>query len=83
MRRGQAPFFIKKKAVAIRGDDEVVREVVRYQQSSSKGTTDSLLLPPSCFDPHLSEVVVDLRLGFIMRWIGQNMVDRLKDLLTA
>ena len=71
------------KAVVVRGNDEVVREVVRYRQSSSKGATDSLLLPPSCFDPHSSEVVVDSRLGSIMRWMGQNMVDRLKGLLTA
>ena len=71
------------KAVVVRGDDEVVREVVRYRQSSSKGAADPLLLPPSCFDPHSSEVVVDSRLGFIMRWMGQNMVDRLKGLLTA
>jgi RNA polymerase II-associated protein 1 len=71
------------KAVVVRGDDEVVREVVRYRQSSSKGAADPLLHPPSCFDPHSSEVVVDSRLRFIMRWMGQNMVDRLKGLLTA
>ena len=75
------------KAVVGRGDDEVVREVVRYRQSSSssKGTTTtrSLLFPPFCSDPHLSEEVAVSRLGFIMRWMGQNMVDRLKGLLTA
>ena len=71
------------KAVVVSGNDEVVREVVRYRQSSSKGTADPLLLPPSCFDPHSSEVVVDSRLGFVMRWMGQSMVDRLKCLLTA
>ena len=70
------------KAVVVRGDDEVVREVVRYRQSS-KGTADPLLLPPSCFDSHLSEVVVVSRLGFITRWMGQYMVDRLKGLLTS
>ena len=70
------------KAVVVRGNDEVVREVVRYRQSS-RGTTDPVLLPPSCFDPHLSEVVMDSRMGFIMRWMGQNMVERLKGLLTA
>ena len=71
------------KAVVVRGDDEVVREVVRYRQPSLKSTTDPLLLPPSCFEPHSSEMVVNSRLGFIMRWMGQNMVDRLKGLLTA
>ena len=65
------------KAVVARGNDEVVREVVQYRQS--KGT---LLLPPSCFDHHSSEAVVS-RLGFIMRWIGQSMVDRLKGLFTV
>jgi hypothetical protein len=71
------------KAVVLRGDDEVVRDVVRYRQSSSKSTADPLLLPPSCFDPHSSEAVVVSRLGFIMRWTGQDMVDRLKGLLTT
>ena len=70
------------KAVVARGDDEVIREVVRYRQTSSN-TTDPLLLPPSCFDPHSSEVVVVSRLGLIRRWMGQNVVDRLKGLLTA
>jgi hypothetical protein len=69
------------KAVVVRGDDEVIREVVRYRQSSSS-SSDPLLLPPSCFDSHSSEVVVS-RLGLIMSWMGQNMVDRLKGLLTA
>lgn len=64
------------KAVVVRGNDEVVREVVQYRQSKS-----TLLLPPTCFDDHSSEVVVDSRLGLIMRWMGQNMVDRLKGLL--
>ena len=71
------------KAVVVRGDDEVIREVVRYRQSSKGTTTDPLLFPPSCFEPHPSEVVVVSRLGFIMRWMGQSMVDRLKGLLTA
>ena len=35
------------------------------------------------FDLRSSEVVVHSRLGFIMRWMGQNMVDRLKGFLTA
>ena len=70
------------KAVVARGDDEVIREVVRYRQTSSN-TTDPLLLPPSCFDPHSSEVVVVSRLGLIRRWMGQNVVDRLMGLLTA
>ena len=65
------------KAVVARGNDEVVREVVQYRQS--KGT---LLLPPSCFDHHSSEAAVS-RLGFIMRWMGQSMVDRLKGLFTV
>ena len=77
------------KAVVGRGDYEVVREIVRYRQSSSlKGIvtttpTDPLLFPPACFDPHLSEMVAVSRLGCIMRWMGQDMVDRLKGLLTV
>jgi len=66
------------KAVVVRGNVDVVREVVRYQQSR---VTEILLLPPSCFD-HSSEVVVS-RLECIMRWMGQNTADRLKSLLTA
>jgi hypothetical protein len=61
------------KVVVGRGsNDEVVREVVRYWQSSSKGGTTSaypLLVPPSCFE-HFSEGMVDSRLGFIKRWMS-------------
>ena len=65
------------KAVVVRGNVEVVREVMQYRQL---GATE-LLLPPSCFE-HSSEVMIS-RLDCIMRWMGQNTVDRLKGLLTA
>jgi RNA polymerase II-associated protein 1 len=65
------------KAVVIQGNVDVVREVVQYQQSRAT----ELLLPPSCFD-NPSEVVVS-RLECVMRWMGQNTVDRLKGLLTS
>jgi hypothetical protein len=51
MWRGQALF----KALVFRGDDEVVRDVVRYRQSSKR-----LLTLYSCFGPHSSEMVVRL-----------------------
>ncbi|KAF8799946.1 hypothetical protein BYT27DRAFT_7245870 [Phlegmacium glaucopus] len=63
------------KAVVIQGDVEVVREVVQYRQPRA----NELVLPPSCFD-HSSEVMVS-RSEYIMRWMGQNTVDRLKSLL--
>ncbi|KAF8817072.1 hypothetical protein BYT27DRAFT_7204880 [Phlegmacium glaucopus] len=63
------------KAVVVQGDVEVVREVVQYRQPRA----DELVLPPSCFD-HSSEVMVS-RSECIMRWMGQNTVDRLKSLL--
>ena len=65
------------KAVVVRGNVEVVREVMQYRQL---GATE-LLLPPSCFE-HSSEVMIS-RLDCIMRWMGQNTVDRLKGILTA
>ena len=65
------------KAVVVQGNDEVVREVVKYRQPRA---TELVLLPPICFD-HSSEVMVS-RLECIMRWMGQNTVDRLKGLLT-
>ena len=41
--------FIMLRPKSGRGVDEVVWEIVRYRQSSSKGTANPLLLPPSCF----------------------------------
>ena len=63
-------------AVVEQGNTDVVRQAVRYQQS----TIGECLLQPHCFDTVGKEVKV-LRLQCLYRWGGQVLVERLKGLL--
>ncbi|KAF8895245.1 hypothetical protein BD779DRAFT_1434294 [Infundibulicybe gibba] len=63
-------------SLADQGDNEVVRQVVRYCQPK----TGPIKLPPHCFE-YTSESST-LRLGYIHRWGGDSLTQRLQKIFS-
>lgn len=66
------------EAVLVRGDVEVVREVVLYRQR----TEGALVYPPMCYQDEDGDGWREERLAFVRRTMGERGVDRVRGVLT-